>query len=216
MAVTTRSDPMLGRGWVARLARGLLAIWIVAALVVAYNPGNYFFFFTILSNITAAVLMAGQALWPGWMTSNGLLRGAVTLYMTITGMVYAGLLRPIEADVGLIDPWVNFVLHSLGPAALLIDWLLFPPERRLTTTSLWVWLVFPAVFLTVTLIRGPSVDWYPYPFLDPREPGGYLSVAAYSVGVLLLFLAVGSFLRWWANERGPMQVGPTAQLEEAF
>ena len=91
--------------------RGLLAIWILAALVVAYNPGNYFFF-TVLSNIMAAVLMAGQALWPGWMTSNGMLRGAVT--------------------------------HPLaGTGGAAIDWLLFPPERRLATISLWVWL-FPA------------------------------------------------------------------------
>ena len=214
MAVTARSEPMLGQGIVAKVVRGLLAIWTVAALVVAYAPGNFFFFFTILSNILAAVLMTGQALSPGWMRSNGLFRGAVTLYMTITGMVYAVLLRPIEADVGLIDPWVNFVLHSLGPAALLIDWLLFPPERTLTKNSLWVWLIFPALYLTVTLIRGPFVDWYPYPFLDPRETGGYGSVVAYAVLVLFMFVAIGVFLRWWANERGRMQVAVASLPED--
>lgn len=149
------------------------------------------------------------------MRSNGLFRGAVTLYMTITGMVYAVLLRPIEADVGLIDPWVNFVLHSLGPAALLIDWLLFPPERTLAKSSLWVELIFPALYLTVTLIRGPLVDWYPYPFLDPRETGGYGSVVAYSVLVLLLFVAIGIFLRWWANERGQPHVAVAPLTEDA-
>jgi len=195
-------EPILGRGPAGRAVRGLLAICTIAALVVAYAPGNFFFFFTILSNILAVSLMLGQAIRPDWMNTNSLFRGAVTLYMTITGFVYAVLLAPIEADVGLIDPWVNYVLHSLGPAALLIDWLLFPPEERLPRSSLWIWLGFPALYLTVTLIRGPIVEWYPYPFLDPRGDGGYPSVALYSVGVLLVFLGVGTFLRWWADRRG--------------
>lgn len=73
----------------------------------------------------------------------------------------------------------------------------------------------PAIYLTVTLIRGPSVDGYPYPYLDPRESGAYPSVAAYSAAVVVVFLAVDNFLRWWANERGPMQVGSMAQPKEA-
>ncbi len=192
---------MLGRGTVSRVLRGLLAILIVAALAVAYVSINFFFYFTVLSNIMAALLLAGQTVKPGWMSSNGTFRGAVTLYMSITGMVYAVLLRPIEADVGLSDPWINYVLHTLGPATLLIDWLLFPPERRLARNALWTWLVFPAVYLAVTLIRGSIADWYPYPFLDPRQ-AGYGSVAAYSAAVLVVFVAVGAFLKWWADQRG--------------
>jgi hypothetical protein len=85
-------------------------------------------------------------------------------------------------------------------AALLVDWLLFPPERRLERSMLPIWLVFPALYLAVTLIRGPSVDWYPYSFLDPRD-GGYVSVIAYSLAVLTVFVGVGAFLRWWSNGR---------------
>ncbi len=197
---------MLGRGAVARVLRALLALAILAALAVSYVSINFFFYFTVLSNILAAVMLAGQAISPGWMSSNGTFRGAVTLYMVITGMVYAVLLAPIEADVGLSDPWINYVLHSLGPAAALIDWLLFPPTTTLARSSLWWWLLFPALFLTVTLIRGPIADWYPYPFLDPGEVGGYLAVTGYSVGILLLFMGAGAFLRWWANQRGPVQL----------
>ena len=35
-----------------------------------------------------------------------------------------------------------------------------------------------------TLVRGALVDWYPYPFLDPAN-GGYGTVAAYVVGILI-------------------------------
>lgn len=199
--MTMSSPQVLGRGLVARLVRGLLAGSITAALITAYTSINFFFYFTILSNVLAAILMLALAIRPNLVGTLATPRGAVTLYMTITGIVYATLLRPIEADVGLVEPWINWVLHSLGPTAVLIDWLLFPPDRRLRTTSLWLWLVVPAAFLVVALIRGPIVGFYPYPFLDPREIG-YGGVAAYSVGILLLFLLVGVFLRWWGNERG--------------
>jgi len=67
------------------------------------------------------------------------------------------------------------------------------------SNALWLWLLFPAIYLAGTLIRGPMVDWYHYPFLDPRGEGGFPSVAPYSVGVLILFLGVGWFVRWRAD-----------------
>jgi hypothetical protein len=179
-----------------------LSLAILAALVTAFESLNFFFYFTVLSNILAAMLFAGLATRPDWMSTNGRFRGAVTLYMVITGLVYAVLLRPIAADVGLTDQWVNWVLHSLGPAAALIDWLLFPPERPLARNTLLAWLVFPAVYLAVSLIRGPIANWYPYPFLDPSAAGGYGAVALWSLLILLFFVGVGGFLRWWANARG--------------
>ena len=59
------------------------------------------------------------------------------------------------------------------------------------------WLVFPAAYLIYSLIRGPATEWHPYPFLDPRSAGGYGRVAAYSALVLVIFLSVGAFVRWW-------------------
>jgi hypothetical protein len=191
----------LGRGVVSRLVRGGLAALIVAALVAAYQSVNFFFYFTVLSNIVLAAVLVGEAIDPSRLDRNGVVRGATTLYMAVTGMVYAVLLRPIEADVGLTDPWINYVLHSLAPSAAMIDWLLFPPGRKLGRGALWAWLAFPAAYLVVTLIRGPLVDWYPYPFLNPDETAGYLGVAAYSALILAIFLLAATFLRWWSDAR---------------
>jgi hypothetical protein len=33
------------------------------------------------------------------------------------------------------------------------------------------------------MIRGPIVGWYPYPFLNPAQPGGYGAVAVYVVAI---------------------------------
>ena len=194
------SQSLLGTGVIARLARGLLAGLIVAATVQAYGP-NLLFFFTILSNTLAVVLIAGQAVAPGWMGRNGTFRGAVTLYMTITGLVYAVLLAPLEIDVGNYAPWANFVHHTLAPSAVLIDWLLFPPARKLPREAPLFWLGFPAAYFAFSLVRGSMTGWYPYPFLDVGDIGAG-GVAAYSVVILGLFWAIGIFLRWWADQRG--------------
>ncbi|WP_280481932.1 Pr6Pr family membrane protein, partial [Nocardia cyriacigeorgica] len=58
-----------------------------------------------------------------------------------------------------------------------------------------------------TLIRGPVVDWYPYPFLDPREQG-YVSLVIGLVvltGVFALLavavVALGGLARRWQDGR---------------
>lgn len=48
------------------------------------------------------------------------------------------------------------------------------------------------VYVIYSLIRGPIVDWYPYPFLDPAKAGSYAGIAAYSVGI-----AIGIFMVIW-------------------
>ncbi|WP_433526307.1 Pr6Pr family membrane protein [Nocardia pseudovaccinii] len=54
-------------------------------------------------------------------------------------------------------------------------------------------LVYPLGYGAYTLIRGPIVDWYPYPFLDPRHQG-YVSMAmgpvVLVIGFALLAVAV--------------------------
>lgn len=202
----------MGMGPVARGLRGLVAVLVVAAMIQAYQGPNLFAYFTILSNTLAVVVLGGQALAPGWMRSNAFLRGAVTLYMTITGLVYAFLLAPLGVDVGDYAPWANFVHHNLAPTVLLIDWLLFPPRQRLTRSAAWVWLIFPAVYFAFSLIRGAAIGFYPYPFLDVGEVGA-VGVAVYALVILGVFTSIGFFLKWWSDQRG---VIPTAVRYEAL
>lgn len=158
----------------------------------------------------AFALLGGEALLPGWMDRNAWFRGAVTLYMTITLLVYAVLLRPLAADVGIRRAWVDYIEHTAAPVMVLQDWLLFPPHRRIPWAWLWGWMVFPVVFVTYTLLRGPGADWYPYPFLDPRLDGGYVRVAIYTVAIALVFVVIASLLRWWPGYQasgGPPTAG---------
>lgn len=140
---------------------------------------NFFSFFTVESNIAAAfVLLAIE-----FRDASPLerfartIRPGVTLYMTMTGVIYAVLLAPASADVGLTAKWVDVIVHEIGPLVVFLDWILAPPERRPVIRDVVGWLVFPIVYVTYSLIRGPIADWYPYPFLDPNLDGGAAKVA---------------------------------------
>ncbi|MGA8046237.1 MAG: Pr6Pr family membrane protein, partial [Dermatophilaceae bacterium] len=64
-------------------------------------------------------------------------------------------------------PWDNTVLHYIVPVAMLVDYLLDRPRRRLSFRASLLWLIYPLAYAGYSLIRGAIVDWYPYPFLDP-------------------------------------------------
>jgi hypothetical protein len=192
---------------VLRALRAAVALAIVFAIVFQFQHGvdtafeavNFFSFFTILSNTMAAALLAWETLRPPERHGAGAatVRGAVTLYMTITFVAYSVLLGP--ADIGGPEPWVNFVVHFLAPLAVLADWVLVP-ERALPGKAVVVaWLAWPLLWVVYTLIRGVREDWYPYPFLDPDESGGYAGVFGYAVAVFAAFVAVGLGLWWWAS-----------------
>jgi hypothetical protein len=200
-----------------RLAFGLLAA--VALGVQAYHLCtrnaslvDFFSYFTILSNTAGVVVLlaGGTRYFLGRGPLPGQLRGALALYMTITGLIYAVLLAGYHLPLAL--PWVNDVLHRLMPAVFLADWLLLPPGRRISYRSALGWLVFPLVYLVYTLARGPSAHWYPYPFLDPGRPRGYGRVAVACAMIGLLFAGVAAVLVWAGNRLGwrPERAGPGA------
>jgi hypothetical protein len=192
---------------VVRIARVALGLLDAAALVDAgrFAPalGNYFSYFTIESNILAClVLLVGGLRDPDtdlWVR----LRVAATVYITITGIVYALVLS--GSEVGLISEWTNTVLHRLTPLGLVLDLALCGPWRRISPGSALRWLAAPLAFLAYSLVRGPIVDWYPYPFLDPRRPGGYPRVAVncalLALGMAALALAISRLAGWRARGR---------------
>lgn len=200
-----------------RMAFGLLTLAAIVTQLwigVAENDSrvsNFFSFFTIESNLlTVVVLLAGAALalrvqepTPGW----ELFRGAVAAYMTTTFIVFAALLSGLPDNLDLTEPWVNFVLHQLMPIVIVLDWVVSPPRHHLTIRRALVWMIFPLAYCVYSLIRGPFVEWYPYPFLNPDSTGGYAGVVAYALGIAVLFIGITWFVvtignkarEWWAT-----------------
>ncbi len=166
-----------------------------------FSPGNFFSFFTIQSNVLAATMLVLTALVRRDERSRlvDALRGAVTFYIAITGIVFALLLSGLQEDLDTHIAFVNFVVHYLIPVVLVVDWFVDPPRHRLGLRVALVWLAYPFAWFVYTLVRGSSTDWYPYPFVDVTRHG-YGGVLARSV-VFLLAFAIGAVLFALLSER---------------
>jgi hypothetical protein len=234
--------------WTA--ARAVMAIAIIAAIVAQLSKSvgtaaglgrdvpttiaNFFSFFTILSNASAAAVLLWAAVWfvsrarsasrveP---TGLAIALASVSTYMIITGIVYNLLLRGITLPQGSEPiPWSNEVLHLIGPVFLLADVLLGPCRRALPWRALWAIVAFPVAWVAYTMIRGGLVVnpvtgdpfWYPYPFLNPNAPGGWPSVILYVIGIALAIVAVGAFVVWWGRRVGAVdEPQPAASVADA-
>jgi hypothetical protein len=188
------SDRLLG---VVRIGFGLLILAAIAFMIWtlvgegAFDPLNFFSFFTILSNLLAMTVLieGGRRQLAGEPPLSDLWRGAAVVYMTVTYIVFAVLLRDLQEELQTHVAWVDSVLHRVAPIVLMADWLIEPPHRPIPFRRALVWLGFPLVWLVLTLVRGAIDGRYPYPFLDPAN-GGYGVVALYCVAIFVLFLGV--------------------------
>ena len=181
----------------------LVGVAIAAQLAQSSDAGtlvplNFASYFTIQSNVIGLVVfLVGAARWrgpstPGW----DLVRGASALNLTVTYVVFALLLSNTDVDVAL--PWVNTVVHTVFPLAVIVDWLIDPPAPRSRGRESLRWLAYPLLWLGYTMVRGAIAGWYPYPFLDPAN-GGYGTVALYVVAILVFGLVVVAALRFVGN-----------------
>lgn len=210
---------MTGRA-VGSALRLLMAAAVVAAIItqlantisLGHSVTNFFSFFTIQSNIigvvavTTAALAGATARRSVWLSQ---LRGAATLYMGITGMIFSLLLS--GADVQTPIPWVNSTLHYIFPLFIVIDWLVDRSVRPLSFRQGLIFLAYPVAYGAFCLIRGPIVDWYPYPFLDPRLHG-YTFVAVMMVFVAVVGLALAWLLCWTSRRDFGRQVEPSSTV----
>lgn len=170
----------------------------------AFSAVNFFSFFTIESNILIAlVFLAAVFLVPkdDDFDTFAMIRGAATLYMVATGIVYVLLLSGLEEALQTQISWVNLILHYVMPVMAVVDWVTDPPHGRLTIDRAVVWLAFPAVYLIYSLARGHIVGWYPYPFVNPEQVGGYGEVALYVMALTTGFIIIAFALIWAARRR---------------
>ncbi|MGH0429864.1 Pr6Pr family membrane protein [Bacillus hominis] len=179
----------------------LITQFVTRAQVKPFNPVNFFSYFTIESNILVAVILLLSSLGTatfGRSEQFGVLRGAATVYILTTGLIYFLLLRGLEESLQTPIPWVNTVLHYIMPLAMILDWVINPPTKTITWKQATSWLIFPILYVIYSLIRGPFVNWYPYPFLDPRI-GGYGKVLLYSIGIAVVIGVVCGLVKMLGN-----------------
>lgn len=187
-----------------RVYRILIGLLIILALIiqsvelirVGSSLINFFSYFTILSNIVAALVLIYGGFKKNLLDN---LRGAASLYMLIT---LVGFIVLFGGDKGFLLGWVNLVFHYLAPAIVLFDWFFVTAKEKIEFKKALVWILPPIIYFGYSLIRGVVTSWYPYPFLDPGVVGGYFAVFEYffaitTFGILgLYFLIKGKIYLW--------------------
>jgi hypothetical protein len=203
--MTSRTAAIAFRLFFAALSLAAVGTQFVLHVTAGYSIVNFFSYFTNLSNIIISVVFiisAARLIRDRSLVSSQdvAIRGGAVVYIVFVGLVFNTLLR--DVDLGGLLPWVNVVCHFILPIAGLVDWLAWPPRRRIPLATAFWWLVFPAVYVFYSLIRGAVMGFYPYPFFNPAAVGGYGGVALYCAGMLVGFLVLALLIRWVGNALG--------------
>ncbi|GAA4907352.1 Pr6Pr family membrane protein [Streptomonospora salina] len=191
-----------------RAAVAAAAVSGIAMEVARAEALRPFIYFTIQSNTLLAVCFAfaAWAAWRGRPGPPGGLKGAITLYILITGLVFnfvlsdgPTLVPPAGAGELVGEPWwvvdSSDLLHTVAPVLAAADFVLFDRHRRMRWFYAAAWLLYPLAYAVFTTVRGAlfPMAGYPYFFLDVSllGYGGLIrSLLGYGAAFLVLGLAL--------------------------
>ncbi len=176
-----------------------ITAWFALLLQLYLSTGpvaNFLSYFTILSNLLVAVGLTCSTFVPGAgagrFFSRPSVQTALALYIFVVGLVYNLMLRGLL----VLESWrwiVDNILHVAVPVMYVLYWFFFTPGGRVQWKDGLYWLLFPLLYLVYSLVRGPLVNWYPYPFLNVGKLG-MPQVLMNSFGVMLAFLVTACLL----------------------
>ncbi len=167
---------------------------------------RFFSYFTIQSNILAALVLTAFAIKAGmdeWLV-HPFVRSAVAVYIAMVGIIYHTLLRQLWEPKGA-QWFADTALHTVMPVGYLVFWLTCVRKAGLRWYDPLLWLIYPLFYLGFVLVRGKMSGFYPYPFIDAKTLG-YAGVAANTAGLLIVCAALGMCLvglGWWLARRRP-------------
>ncbi|MDL2324248.1 Pr6Pr family membrane protein [Ruminococcaceae bacterium OttesenSCG-928-A16] len=175
----------------------------------AFAPGM-FKYYTIQSNmlvflfyICAAVFGAIKLAQKGVKGTNTfapVAKGAVTMAITVTLLIYQFVLAPGAFTMAGEGALANNLVHLVVPLLVLADWLLFDKKGRYRAGDPFTWLVIPLLYYIYAIIAAVlGVTYhggsrYPYFFIDADALGWGRSLLNVVV-IGAAFLALG-YLFW--------------------
>lgn len=170
---------------------------------------RFFSFFTIDTNILVAlcftvIFLRGNS-GIGRLFTKATTITAITIYITIVGIVYNVILRSTWQPEGL-QKIVDELLHVIIPALFILFWLLFVPIEQLKWKNAFSWLIYPILYMSYAIIHGVITKFYPYPFVDINVLG-YSKALLNAGGVLLVIfflslalIATGKLIKKFDND----------------
>ena len=166
---------------------------LVQFYLAAVSITNFFSYFTILCNLLIVICLSytllAPASGPGVFFSSVSVQTAIALYIFIVGVIFNLVLRGL-ADLSGMAWVVDNLLHVVCPILYLLYWVIFVPRGVLKWKDVTKWVYFPLAYVIYSLIRGPIVNWFPYPFLNTTKLG-YEKVLLNITVIMIVFLGAG-------------------------
>ncbi len=153
---------------------------------------DHFSYFTVLSNMLAAVIFTMLAINPKRTSALfRVLRLDAIVMMIVTGLIF-NLLLNTGTHEGW-DFWSNGIQHVYGPLLVLIVFVIAGPRGWITSSSIFASLILPLLWLAYSLLRGSVIGAYPYGFLDVNAKG-MASVLGFVAQMVIFAIVLGYVL----------------------
>ena len=153
---------------------------------------DHFSYFTIWSNLLAAVIFTMLAINPNRTGSLfRVLRLDAIVMMIVTGIVYNALLNTGGHEGW--DFWSNGIQHTWGPILVFLVFVISGPRGWISSSTIFAALILPILWLAYALIRGSVIGAYPYDFLDVNA-NGMASVLAFVAQIVVFAIILGYLL----------------------
>ncbi|MBS9335271.1 Pr6Pr family membrane protein [Fructobacillus sp. M1-13] len=174
----------------------LVIVGIIGVLVETNLEPAKFLYYTIMSNILCILYFAYLLVKKQGYNPN--VKGAVTLAITVTMLIYWCILAPHSFNMKTFADYAGtFLAHLIVPMMVILDWLFFDQKGGFSKKAPIYWLIIPLVYYVFTLIAAQfkvvyplTGAHYPYFFID-SEAIGWAAVAGYVSGLVLFFLILG-------------------------
>lgn len=196
-------------------------------------------YYTSLSNLlglawmtVATVVTVRRIRRTGWRGDASVaprLGAAVALALLVTALIYLVILAPTAFTQGsTYEPFTltDNLVHIIGPALVMGDWLLFARRGALRWWDPVWWAAVPYAYVAFALLRPlfTEVLWsngrrYPYPFFDPSGQGWggvvvYLLVLTLAIeAIAFCMVALDRLVGRWAGRRGRPRTAPDVRGE---
>ena len=157
-------------------------------------------FFTILTNLLAAIMASRIARGRVTGISGPVARMAISAAMLLVGIAYWSLLAPLWTPTG----WqlaADIGLHTAVPVLVTALWFGLS-NGRLAWRDLPKAAVWPALYALYALARGQADGWYAYWFLNPKDQSP-LELVVSVAGLALLVMAIAAILVTIDRSRRP-------------
>ena len=186
-------------GWAAL---ALQLVLIVGKLGPALGLWRFFGYFTVLTNLGAALVATAVTVGSGGALAGPRARLLAATSIALVGIVYAVALRELWSPTGL-QKLADVGLHSATPLLFTLTWA-FSPRGGLGWRDAGWALVPPMLYFGYALARGAADGWYAYWFLNPAEQSAGELLTSFAV--LVAAFAITAFLlvaidRWSSRSK---------------